>query len=411
MNDILRARDLHPYPVPSNDPSRQKLIAALDLERRRDDPFFARIVAMAQGLFDAPIAFLSLISGAEQRFLHIEGIDLEGTPRTHSICAYTVAAKRSIVSGDTHDDPRFRDHPVVASPPHIRFSASAPVILSSGFCLGTICAVDVVPHETPDKFQIEQLEHLAALTARFYEAPLEVEPDRAAEMERIQDEAQREFLALVDHELRTPLNGIVGLSHCLVARDDEERDLHAALRDSAAHLDAIVQNVIEFTSLGSGDIALADDATDVAGLAYRAAASMSALLRARGKVLHCEGLDAVPIRADDTKMLLALTCLLDNVLAHGGETAWLEVEVSAHGSGLLRLSDDGPGLSTAREHAIWQPFSVGGDIHSRAADGIGLGLPLTRRIIELHGGRIEVAAREGGGLVATLEIPPWRLIR
>jgi signal transduction histidine kinase len=409
MIDLQTERHLHPYPAPMNEPARGRLLAALDLESRRDDPFFANVVEMAKGIFDAPVAFLSLISGADQRFLCVQGIDLRGTPRTHSMCAYTVAAKRTIVSGDTHDDPRFRDHPIVAEPPHVRFSASAPVILSDGFCRGTLCAIDLVPHDDPEPHQIEQLEHLAASTARFYEAPLEADPDRAAEVERVREEAQREFLALVSRELRTPLNGIVGLSHCLDARDDDERELHAALRDSAAHLDAIVHDVIEFSTLSAGDIALAEDATDLGGLARRAAASMSGLLRARGKAIHCEGLDPIPIRADDAKMLLALTCLLDNVVSHGGTTAWLEAGIAADGDAVLRLSDDGPGLSEARRQAIWRPLSVGEDLHTRGADGLGLGLPLTRRIVELHGGRIDIGAHPSGGLVATLRLPAWRL--
>jgi GAF domain-containing protein len=408
MTDLLRPRDLHPYPVPGNEPARRRLIETLDLERRRDDPFFAHVVATVQTIFDAPVAFLSLISGDEQRLLCIKGIDLEQTPRTHSMCAYTVAAKRSIVSGDTHDDPRFRDHPVVVGAPHLRFSASAPVILSSGFCIGTLCAVDFVPHEAPEAHQIAQLEALAAMTARFYEAPLEPDPERAAAAERVREEAQQAFLALVGHELRTPLNGIVGLSHCLDARDDAEREIHDALRDSATHLDAIIHNVIAFSTLGSGEIDLSEDATDLADLARRAAAAVNGLLRARGKTLHLDLPEMVPIAADDAKLLLALTCTLDNVLAHGGETAWLDVRVDADGTAVIRLADDGPGLTTERQHAIWEPFSIGADLHTRQADGLGLGLPLTRRILELHGGDIDIAPRDGGGLVATLRLPAWR---
>ncbi|MEM7711487.1 MAG: GAF domain-containing protein, partial [Pseudomonadota bacterium] len=153
-------RDLHPYPVPMNEPARCRLIETLDLDRRRDDPFFGHVVAMAQAIFDCPVGFISIIAGDDQRFLRIDGIEMDGTPRTHSMCAYTVAERQTIVSPDTHGDPRFREHPIVAQPPHVRFSASAPVILSSGFCIGSVCAVDLVPHDPPCADQIAQLEGL-----------------------------------------------------------------------------------------------------------------------------------------------------------------------------------------------------------------------------------------------------------
>ncbi|MEM7491640.1 MAG: hypothetical protein AAF390_21190, partial [Pseudomonadota bacterium] len=83
MTNHPDSRAAHPYPVPMNEAARRNLIAALDLDGRRDDPFFAHVVAMAQGIFDAPVAFISLIAGEDQRFLCIEGIEMDGTPRTH----------------------------------------------------------------------------------------------------------------------------------------------------------------------------------------------------------------------------------------------------------------------------------------------------------------------------------------
>lgn len=404
-------RDLHPYPVPTNEPARQRLMAALNLERRRDDPFFGHVVAMAQGIFDAPVAFISLISGDDQRFLRIEGIEMEGTPRTHSMCAYTVAARHSIVSADTHDDPRFRNHPIVAQPPHVRFSASAPVILSSGFCIGTVCAVDLVPHDPPCADQIAQLDTLAAMVARFYEVPLDPDPTDRAAIQTIERDAQEAFLALVGHELRTPLNGIVGLSHCLTPATAEDKDLVGALQSSASHLDAIIENILHFTELRSGDISLSEEETDVAALLQRVAASLETLMQARGKTLSVTVEDcAVLVVTDRAKLELALTCLLDNVLAHGGTRADVTLRVDPDDGVTVTLTDDGPGISEDRIDAIWSAFGIGADLHTRTADGMGLGLPLTRRIVELHGGSVQLDS-SGAGLTALLRLPAWRVAR
>ncbi|MFO6465263.1 ATP-binding protein [Jannaschia sp. KMU-145] len=409
MSDTAPIHADAPYPVPANECARGHVIAELDLPRRADDPFFAHVVDLARRIFDAPVAFISLISGEEQRFLRIDGMDLEGTPRTHSMCAYTVAARQTIVSGDTHDDPRFRDHPIVAGPPHVRFSASAPVILSSGFCLGTVCAVDLVPHDPPTPSQIAQLDALAGMVARFYEVPLEPDPAHAHRLRAIASEAQDAFLDLIGHELRTPLNGIMGLAECLSPTDPGEAEIVAALKGSTEHLGAIVESILSFTELRSGDVALNEAPARIDMLVTRAVDRMRRLAAARGTsvVLHLPDSEARPL-IDAAKLELAITCLLDNVLAHGGGQAVVTVTTDPSAGIQITVQDDGAGIPDAQQARIWSAFAVGADLHTRATDGLGLGLPLAHRIAELHGGTLTLQpATTGISVVMTL--PGWRM--
>ena len=254
------------YPIPANDIARTRMIEAMDLTARQDDPFFEHVTDLAKRTFGTPIAFLSLIGGETQCLLHCDGADIPDTPRQMSLCAFTVAAKQTIVLHDTHLDPRSVNHPIVTGGFQIRFSASAPVILSSGFCLGTLCAVDMVPHDPPTAEQIATLESLAAMTARFYEAPSEPSAADAEAMSRIVEDAQAEFLTLIGHELRTPLNGIYGMAQFLDRSDETAAELATAITSAAELLNDVVENILTFTELKSGDIELADEPLDLARL-------------------------------------------------------------------------------------------------------------------------------------------------
>ncbi|WOI58054.1 HAMP domain-containing sensor histidine kinase [Palleronia sp. LCG004] len=400
---------LQSYPIPANDRARVEIINAMMIERRRKDPFFEHVTEAAKTVFGTPIAYVSLMQRETQRLLHCNGADVEGTPREASLCAFTVAAKQTIVIHDTWQDARSVDHPAVVDNNRLRFSASAPVILSSGFCVGTLCAVDLVPHEAPDAGQIAVLEHLAAMIARFYEAPAEPDPARLAEIGRIAHEAQEEFLALIGHELRTPLNGICGLLPLLEPANAEEAEIRDAIDGSADLLTRVVNSILFYTELSSADIEIEESAIDLAELLRRTTAGHQALMRIGDKTCDMTGIpECLPYSGDREKLELAFSCLLANVVVHGGRNARVSLGVDENGIVEIAIGDDGPGITAERESRIWHAFGTGEAVRTRRADGIGLGLPLTRRLIELHGGDVTLD-QTGGGLAVRIRLPAWRM--
>ncbi|EKE44220.1 GAF protein [Oceaniovalibus guishaninsula JLT2003] len=396
------------YPVPSNDAARRAVLAELDLIARRDDPFFSHVTALTRQIFGTPIAFVGLIHDEVQDFLALDGADQRQSPRRASMCAFTVAVKRTIVLPDTLADPRFRHHPAVTEAPHLRFSASAPVVLASGFCLGTVCAVDVVPHDPPSDAQVAALESVAAMIARFVEVPKEPDAAQAARLAAVAERAQAEFLALIGHELRTPLNGITGLAQCLDPDDPATGDIAEAIGASAGHLDAIVGAILSFTELGSGDVQLQDETVGLDEVLDSVAQTALPQAKAAGKRLGFPPPTGIAVLADRARLELALTCLVTNVLIHGGTDCSLTVAPDADGHLAIAVTDNGPGIAAGRTQAALSAFAVGEDVHQRRADGLGLGLPLARRIAELHGGNLALGM-DGPGLTATLTLPAWRL--
>lgn len=310
--------DMRPYPVPANETARARTVAQMDLKTLQGDPFFTHVTDMVKALFDVPVAFVSLFTEENQDFLACQGLDITGTPRTHSLCAFTVAARKTIVIPDALQDQRSFLHPVVVQM-GLRFSASAPVILRNGFCMGTVCGVDLQPHEMPSDAQIAQLNALAGMIARFYEAPREPDPEHLERLMAIATDAQSEFLALIGHELRTPLNGIHGMAQVLEAPSDEDTEIVETILKCTEHLHDIIGSVLAFTEFSNGDIQLDEGRLNVGQALENARRAHIKLAQMQGKSVtlgvYPEDLD---IQVDAAKMELALSCLVNNCVAHGG---------------------------------------------------------------------------------------------
>lgn len=103
------------------------------------------ITEFAAALCDAPIALVSIVETARQRFLARTGLDATETPRDVSFCAHAMLGDTVFVVPDATLDPRFLDNGLVTGPPHIRFYAGAPLIDADGVPLGALCVIDAVP--------------------------------------------------------------------------------------------------------------------------------------------------------------------------------------------------------------------------------------------------------------------------
>ena len=99
------------------------------------------------------MAFLSVVGADDRCFLHETGLGMSGTPRTLSLCAFTVAKKQTIAIPDTLLDASTAQHPIVQGFLKLRYYVSAPVILKSGFCIGALCAAGQLGF----KFEVRRL--------------------------------------------------------------------------------------------------------------------------------------------------------------------------------------------------------------------------------------------------------------
>jgi two-component system osmolarity sensor histidine kinase EnvZ len=202
------------------------------------------------------------------------------------------------------------------------------------------------------------------------------------------------FLAGVSHDLRTPLARMRLDVEMLDGKVDAEvkRGMEADLAD----MNAIIDQFIDFTrSEASEPVSGVNLAELCRACAERAARS--------GLDVRCE-LEEVPLR-----MLrpLAMQRLVDNLLANAGRHAGGEILLRTHASGdtvVLSVLDRGPGIPADLVEHLKQPFTRRDDARS-GSSGAGLGLAIVNRVATLHGGRLELLPREGGGLEARVTLP------
>jgi signal transduction histidine kinase/CheY-like chemotaxis protein len=224
--------------------------------------------------------------------------------------------------------------------------------------------------------------------------------------------AKTEFLSNMSHELRTPLNAIVGFAQALrddgeVMRDPRRAERVALIGKAGQHLSRLIGDVLDLSRIESGSLRVVPQPVDL-----RAACSDAvALVRNEAETagvrlaLHLHP-DARLVRADPTRLDQVLLNLLSNGVKYnrpGGHVA-LHARPLPDGEVEIRVEDDGLGMTSEQQAALFQPFNRLGR-QASGKPGTGIGLVITRRLVDLMGGRLEVSSREGDGSQFMLRLP------
>ncbi|RDD60387.1 sensor histidine kinase [Ferruginivarius sediminum] len=232
--------------------------------------------------------------------------------------------------------------------------------------------------------------------------------------------AKSEFLATMSHELRTPLNAIMGFSEVIkmqmLGRIDVNRyvDYAEDIYGSAKHLLAIIEDLLDLSRAEAGVLSLNEDVVDVNGLAddvlrllRQNAAERGVRLRGR---LSQENVD---LKADPRLVRQLLTNLISNAIKFTRDGGSVTVSTALTDSGELefQVSDTGVGIAEEDLDRVFQPFTQVNSAFARDHGGAGLGLPLVKKVVELHGGRLEVESRLGVGTTIRAYMPEPRVLR
>ncbi len=152
-------------PVADDEPQRVAALQQLNLLDTEPEERFDRITRLASALFDAPISLVTLVDAEHQWFKSCVGTCEQKSNRDVSFCAHAILNKDPLVVPDALLDDRFADNPVVTGPPHVRFYAGCPLYLPNGYCMGTLCVIDVRARQLSAR-QLQLLRDLAAVVER-----------------------------------------------------------------------------------------------------------------------------------------------------------------------------------------------------------------------------------------------------
>lgn len=239
--------------------------------------------------------------------------------------------------------------------------------------------------------------------------------ERDERLERVNEELRRanqvksEFLAVMGHELKTPLHTIRGYAQLLKegidgpVTDAQREDLDNIVT-SGDHLRALIDNILQFSKLESGEETLHPDVVEIGKLIDEATQNVQVMAREKGVDLRVNA-NGMRIRADGTKLKQVIINLLSNALKCTDQG---HVEIRAEqqdGEVVFTVRDTGIGIPESHWEQIFEPFTQIDSSTTRPWAGIGLGLSIVKKYVEMHGGRVWVHSQEGQGSAFYFTIP------
>jgi two-component system sensor histidine kinase/response regulator len=232
------------------------------------------------------------------------------------------------------------------------------------------------------------------------------------------NQAKSEFLANMSHELRTPLNAVIGFSGVMRHQtygplSDKYLEYSRLIEDSGTHLLSIINGILDLAKADANRLVLREETIEI----YETVSLCENIIRPMAEkndvklVLEVE--HGLPfLCADPTKLQQILINLLSNAVKFtrpGGEVR-LTIGIGKTGYLELRVSDTGIGIAPDKIEVALTPFGQVDSGLSRKYDGVGLGLPLTKRLVELHGGSMRLESELDRGTDVTVAFPRERLV-
>jgi signal transduction histidine kinase len=232
------------------------------------------------------------------------------------------------------------------------------------------------------------------------------------------NQAANSVLSNLSHELRTPLNAIIGfsevLSHDKPIATERLRDYATGIHQSGLHMLGVIETVLTFAALDSGLQLIEPTLIDVNTFLETQLAALHPAALAAGVELTRRIADDLPRLLGDRELIArCINALTDNAIEFA-QRRGKRVGVVARTTELgvtIQIADNGPGIDDVSIARIQQPFAVGEDVHTRHHNGLGLGLAITRKVMELHDGELKLRSRLGIGTVVALQFPKARCIR
>jgi PAS domain S-box-containing protein len=230
--------------------------------------------------------------------------------------------------------------------------------------------------------------------------------------------AKSEFLAVMSHELRTPLNAIIGFSEIVLREtfgpiaNPRYRDYVDDIRNSGGHLLELINDILDLSKAEAGQIELVEDVVEVDALVEACIAMLSPRAQQAGVEIITEtAMDLPHLRADERKLRQSLLNLMSNGIKFTPPDGFVRLRARMTSGRLqIEVADNGIGIAATDIPKALSPFGQIDSTLSRRHAGTGLGLPLTKRLIEAHGAEFHFTSEIGVGTTVTLSFPSERLI-
>jgi signal transduction histidine kinase len=301
------------------------------------------------------------------------------------------------------------------------FALAVVVAASAAFIVAQALIVAVVDRhlEARAKGEAQRMrDHIIELE-KTQKALTEASEQLSAALEAAQaaSKSKSAFLASMSHELRTPLNAVLGFSETMLGEPwgplgaPRYKEYLDNIHSSGAHLLSLINDILDIARFDAGQGELQEGVFDPAAEITDAERMMSVQTRRAGVALASEIASDLPhVRGDRRRIRQVLLNLLSNALKFSKAGGTVTVRAWCGPEGLvMQVADTGIGMAPQDFSKALEPFGQVDSSLARKYEGTGLGLPLTRQMVELHGGSLTLDSALGQGTTVTVTLPSWRL--
>jgi signal transduction histidine kinase len=226
------------------------------------------------------------------------------------------------------------------------------------------------------------------------------------------------FLANMSHELRTPLNAIIGFSEMLTNEvfgaigNARYKEYATDINSGGRSLLAVLNDILDMARIDAGNEVLADDNLSLRDAVDNALADFRGDA-AKGKTIRDEGGDDVWVRADAKRLRQVVANLISNAVKFTGPDGDIGIRIARaeDGGADIFVSDNGVGIPEDKLSMVLEPFGQAESAYARSHGGIGLGLPIVRSLVEMHGGRFTLTSELDRGTTAQVHLPADRVLK
>lgn len=403
-------------------PERLAVLERLGLLDSPAEPAFDRLTRLASALLDTPVALVSLVDADRQFFKSQVGLSepwasARETPLTYSFCKHVVASGEPLVVVDAREHPVVRENLAVSELGVVAY-AGMPLAMSTGHVLGALCTIDGQKRQWSER-DLEILRDLAAAVVTEIELRAEIVTRRQTERElraakqqaEIASRFKSEFLTNMSHELRTPLNSVIGFANVLAKNPsgqlgDQELTLLERIRSNGEHLLGLINGLLDLSKIEAGRFELDWSEVDLQPVIDEVLAHLEGQVGKKPLRLVADIPEqAGPIRADAGRLKQVLINLVGNAVKfteEGGITVRLETASDGRPRS-LSVIDTGIGIPADRQRAVFESFQQADNTTGRRYGGTGLGLTISKSLLEQMGFDLRLSSREGEGSTFTID--------
>jgi signal transduction histidine kinase len=394
--------------TPRAEPDQRWPVRTLAPADARREEGLNRVTRLARQVLDVPYAVVALVEGGQLRVSSVEGVIPADTMVRGSLSRWALHLSRPTVVPDTALDVRFRGDALASGPDAATFFAGEPLNGPGGERLGTLAVFD----HRPRSLTAAEAETLADL-ARWAELEIRfagLAQGSGAFRPGGKAEPVREELLIVSHELRTPLTSIRGSLGLVTGGvmgevPAEARQLLDIAVSNIDRMTRLVDGILDLERIRGGRMHLVRAVVPLPDLVDQAVGAVSGSA-ARGGVRIVVTSAATQVWVDPDRIVQALVNLLGNAVKFSPAGAVVRVDAHVCGGELtLRVSDEGRGIPPEHLERVFDPFAQVETGEAGRQGGIGLGLAITKAVVEAHGGRISVESTVGRGSTFFIAVP------